>query len=186
MGANNECDTAADTFCLGKNFVILSYTSRVADVYGYNSAHEPIHNVPIVSGATAYDCPITNEMYVLVFHESIYYGTGLDHTLINPNQVCYNGIPFWDNPFDEEQGLCIHASETLFIFLQMKGSKIHFASRFPTNCELHECPQIEMTSQIPWDPKNVQLSPVDRMINAIPCMPIDMRDNSHFVKSVST
>ena len=139
-----------------------------------------------MSGATAYDCPVTNETYILVFHESLYYGTGLDHTLINPNQVRYNGIPFWDNPFDEERGLCVHASETLFIPLQMKGSKIHFASRSPTNRELHECPRIEMTSRSPWDPKNVQLSPVDRMVSAVSCTPVGTSNNGCVVKSIST
>jgi len=100
--ATNEADTNADTCCLGKNFLILSHTTRVADVYAYDKAIAPIENVPIVTGATAYDCPVTQATYILVFHESLYYGTKLDHSLINPNQVRHYGIPFWDNPFDEE------------------------------------------------------------------------------------
>ena len=142
-----------------------------------------MHNVPIVTGATAYNCPITNETYILVFHESLYYGTSLDHTLVNPNQVQYNGIPFWDNPFDEERGLCIHASESLYIPLQMKGSKIHFTSRSPTKRELHECPRIEMTSQRPWDPKNVQLSPTVRMVNSVST---DSASRDCNIQSIST
>ena len=51
--AENECDTNADTCCLGKNFVILEYTQRTADVYAYMKDITPIVGVPIVSGATA-------------------------------------------------------------------------------------------------------------------------------------
>ena len=53
--AANECDTNADTCCLGKNFVILEFTQRAADVYAYIKDIAPIVGVPIVSGATAWD-----------------------------------------------------------------------------------------------------------------------------------
>ena len=34
--ATNECDSNADTCCLRKNFVILEYSQRSADVYAYD------------------------------------------------------------------------------------------------------------------------------------------------------
>ena len=34
--ASNECDSNADTCCLRKNFVILEYIQRMADVYAYH------------------------------------------------------------------------------------------------------------------------------------------------------
>ena len=46
--AANECDTNADTCCLGKNFIVLEYTQRAADVYAYIKDIEPIVGVPIV------------------------------------------------------------------------------------------------------------------------------------------
>jgi hypothetical protein len=52
--AENECDTNADTCCLGKNFVVLAPTFRTADVYAYDTSIKPIENVPIVSGASLY------------------------------------------------------------------------------------------------------------------------------------
>jgi hypothetical protein len=51
--AENECDTNADTCCLGRNFVVLHATYRTADVYAYDASIQPIENVPIVTGATA-------------------------------------------------------------------------------------------------------------------------------------
>ena len=103
----NESDTNADTCCLGSNFVILNYTRRTADVYTYDSAYEPISNVPIVSGATAYDDLDTNITWLLIINEGLYYGDKLDHTLINPNQIRFNQIDYWDNPFDQDRSLSI-------------------------------------------------------------------------------
>ena len=113
--ADNECDTNADTCCLGKNFVVLHATFRTADVYAYDTSIRPIENVPIVTGATAYDDPITNQTYILVFNESLYYGERLDHSLINPNQVRSFGIPFWDNPFDSAHDLSIDVNSSFRI-----------------------------------------------------------------------
>eukprot|EP00978_Attheya_sp_CCMP212_P046346 scaffold386257_cov35-Attheya_sp.AAC.1 len=45
--AKNECDTNADTCCLGTNFVILEYMMRTADVYAYDKSIKPIENIPI-------------------------------------------------------------------------------------------------------------------------------------------
>ena len=78
--ANNECDTNADTVCLGTNFVILNYTTRSADVYAYDKSIKPIENIPIVTGATAYDDTDSGKTTILVFHEALYYGKWLDHS----------------------------------------------------------------------------------------------------------
>ena len=57
--AANKCYTNADTCCLGKNFVILEFIQRAADVYVYIKDIAPIVGVPIVSGATVWDNPVT-------------------------------------------------------------------------------------------------------------------------------
>ena len=46
----NEADSNADTCCLGKNFIVMAYTERTADVYPYDSSYTPLLNVPIVTG----------------------------------------------------------------------------------------------------------------------------------------
>jgi hypothetical protein len=70
--ASNECDTNADTCCLGKNFIILHHTSRSADVYAYDKSIKPLEGIPIVAGATAYDDEVTNLTYILIFNEVLY------------------------------------------------------------------------------------------------------------------
>ena len=59
---------------MGKNFVILEFTQRAADVYAYIKDIAPIVGVPIVSEATAWDDPVTGQTYILVINEGLYYG----------------------------------------------------------------------------------------------------------------
>ncbi len=155
--AENKCDTNADTCCLGKNFVVLAPTFRTADVYAYDMSISPIENVPIVTGATAYDDPITGNTYILVFHKSLYFGDKLDHTLINPNQVRSFGIPFWDNPFDPTRSLSIEVSDNLRIPLRTYGTKVAFKTRVPTADELEKSDHVHMTSAHPWNPTDISM-----------------------------
>jgi Reverse transcriptase (RNA-dependent DNA polymerase) len=153
--AENECDTNADTCCLGRNFVVLQSTFRTADVYAYDTSIRPIENVPIVTGATAYDDVTSGRTYILVFNEALYYGEKLDHTLINPNQVRSYGIPFWDSPFDPTRSLSIDVNDDLQIPMRTVGTKLLFTTRVPTADELATCEHIHMTSALPWNPAEV-------------------------------
>ena len=56
-------------------------------MYTYDKSIAPQLNIPIVTGATAYDDPDTCQTFILVINEGLYYGSRLDHTLINPNQI---------------------------------------------------------------------------------------------------
>ena len=121
-------------------------------------------NVPIVSGAMAWTDPTDSSTYILIFHESLYYGNKLDHSLINPNQVRHNGINFWDNPYDQTPGkeLSIQIDRGPTIGLRMIGTKIRFASRVPTTHELSSCAHIHMTDMNQWNPDRVELGEVQR------------------------
>lgn len=156
---NNEMDSNADTCCLGQNFVILQYTQRIAEVFAYDDSLGS-KTIPIVSGATAYTCPNTQETYILVVNEGLYYGTKLDHSLFNPNQVRMYNNPLWDNPFDVDHPIGVELPN-LFIPFSTKGTKLLFRSRAPTAQELESCVHIHITSKKPWDPKRVRLSQVE-------------------------
>ena len=99
----NECDTDAGTCCLCRNFTVYKYTRRTADIYTYDKSHTPATNVPIVTGATAYNDPTSGNTFILLFNEALFYGNKMDHSLFNPNQMRKFGIPVWDNPFDHER-----------------------------------------------------------------------------------
>ena len=96
---NVEMDTHADTCVLGKNFIVLEYTGKECDVSPYPSSYSSIKNVPIVSGVTAYRDPESLEVTLLVFHQALWMRDSLDHTLVNPNQVRWNGGTVKDDPF---------------------------------------------------------------------------------------
>ena len=136
-------------------------TQRTADVYPYDTSYEPLLNVPIVSGATVWTCPTTRETYILIFNESLYYGTKLDHTLLNPNQIRHNGVDFWDNPYNKEERLSIQVDGGPIIPLEFHGTKLQFESRVPTKQELEECEHVEVTSDLIWEPSEVQLGQMD-------------------------
>ena len=154
-------DSNADTCCAGSNFLIMSMTRRTADVFPYDAEnYKPLYNVPIVSAATAYDDPITGQTYILILNECLYYGTKLDHSLINPNQLCHGGCPVWDNPYDEYHDISIECDESLTVSLTMRGTKTYFVTRVPTDSELHNCPHVNLTSSDEWEPATVHLQSV--------------------------
>lgn len=163
--AFNEADSNADTCCLGTNFTILSYTYRTADVFPYDDSYAPITNVPIVSGATKYINPDTGEQFILIFHESLYYGTKLHHSLINPNQIRYFGIDVWDNPYDRAHDLSIDIDRGPIIPLKFQGTKLSFESEAPSAHDLATLPHIDMTSKREWNPQSVKLGEVATISN---------------------
>ena len=101
-------------------------------MYSYDKSTKPIEGVPIVTGAMAWDDPITQQTYIIVINEALYYGTKLDHSLLNPNQVRHFGVPFWDNPYDKERGLRIMANDEVTIPMSSHGTKVQFSTRSPT------------------------------------------------------
>ena len=134
----------------------------MADIYAYDKSHSPATNIPIVTGATAYDDPDSGKTFILIFNEALFNGSKMDHSLFNPNQLRKFGVPVWDNPFDHERPFSIQASWDLEIPLKTKGTKIFFNSRVPTEDELRDCPKISMTSEAPWNPSDVALQEVSR------------------------
>lgn len=137
--------------------IVLNYTVRSADVYGYQKSQEPTKDIPIVTAATAYDCAENEQTYILVFNEYLWYGGDLDHSLHNPNQIRHNGIELCDNPFDATHRLEIDTG-IIKIPLQQRGTKLGFRSMVSTRHELQDCYHIKMTNIKPWNPSVVQLS----------------------------
>ena len=82
-----ELDTHADTTVLGSNCVVLSYTGKECEVSPYSSQYEAVWNIPVVMGATVWTNAADGTAYLLIFHESLWMGDKLDHTLVNPNMA---------------------------------------------------------------------------------------------------
>jgi hypothetical protein len=159
-----ELDSHADTIVLGKNCVILSHTGRECDVSPYTSTYKAITNVPIVSGATAWTCQNTGDTYILVFHEALWMGDVIDHTLVNPNQLRHFGVTVQDNPYHAVQMHIATEAEDMCFPLHSEGTTIFLSTRTPTEQELHECVHIQLTSKAPWDPHAVQFPDPPRRV----------------------
>ena len=148
-----ELDTHADTTVLGSICVIPSYTGKECEISPYSSQYEAVQNVPVVKGATVWTNIADRTAYLLIFHESLWMGNKLDHTLVNPNQLRSYGVSVQDNPFDAKP-LSI-TTDDASVELYLEGTIICGDTRTPTESELSQLPRLILTSPHDWDPHNV-------------------------------
>ena len=97
----------------------------VPSVVTYNTAYDPVSNIKVASGATAYTDPVTNYTFILWIHEALFFGKYMSHSLINPNQLRIFGVAIQNNPYHATESMSILATTTkdedLSIPLQSKG-----------------------------------------------------------------
>ena len=148
-----ELDTHADTTVLGSNCVVLSYTGKECEVSPYSSQYEAVQNIPVVTGATVWTNAADGTAYLLIFHESLWMGDKLDHTLVNPSQLRVYGVSVQDNPFNTKP-LSITTNDAS-VELYSEGTIICGDTRTPTESELSQLPRLILTSPYDWDPHNV-------------------------------
>ena len=158
QSARCELDSHADTCALGINFIPLHFTGRVCDVTPYNAdTYEPERNIPIISGATAWTCQESGQTFILVVNEGLWFGSKLQSTLLNPNQLRYSGVTVADSPFNPAEPLSI-VHEDLAIPLSLQGTTIFMTTMTPTQLELDTCPHIHLTCDSEWNPQTVRLA----------------------------
>ena len=85
----SEMDSHADTTAAGSNMVMLTNPDEVmhfVDVAPFSEDYALIKGIHIASCATAWTNPDSNgQVFILVFHETLYFGNKLQHSLICPN-----------------------------------------------------------------------------------------------------
>jgi hypothetical protein len=127
--AKNKLDSHANTICAGKNCMLMYYTNRACDIMPFSDTYDAKTDVPIVTACTAYQCPQTGQVCILVLNEALWFGDegGMDHTLLNPNQLRNFQLDVHDtNPFDRTTDLHIDTQSDLQIPLKNKGTVIYF------------------------------------------------------------
>ena len=154
---NCELDSHADTCVAGSNFVMLEEADSYISVYPYSDEYPAINNIPIASVATAWTHPTTGRTYLLVFHQALYFGTRMNHSLICPNQLRANGITVSDAPrqfdFKSTHSISVPFEHgTVEIPIGMKGIMSGFDTYLPSTADLEALPRLIMTSTAPWDP----------------------------------
>jgi hypothetical protein len=97
--------------------------------------------------------PNTGQEYLLVSDQMLWFGSQMDHSLINLNQIHEYGIPMYNNPFSQSQ-FGINCNDD-FIPFNTTGTIVYFESCGPaTDWETHNLTIIMLTGE-DWDPVNV-------------------------------
>ena len=158
-----EIDNHADTTCFGKNFRVVSFTSRVCSVSPYLSDYDTIHDIPICTASTAVDLD-SGETIILEFGQGLWFGERMGHSLINPNQCRSFGIHVCDDPTDDYRKLGMELSDDYVVPFQMKGTTCYFQSRSSSMSELETCRTFQVSDPDTWDPtaEIFQISAVER------------------------
>ena len=88
--ARTELDTRADTSCSGINFWLHELTGQTCIVAPFSASYEPMTDIQIATCLTAYTDDY-GRTWILVFHEVLWFGSSMDHSLVNPNQIRKRG-----------------------------------------------------------------------------------------------
>jgi len=114
-----------------------------------------LEDIPIGTVALAYTLPASGETIILIVHQALYFGSWMKHSLLNPNQLRDFGLEVDEVPrqFDTNSTHSIyHPQGKLRIPLKLNGIISYFNARMPTETELNECRQFDLTLDVPWSP----------------------------------
>jgi hypothetical protein len=125
--------------------------NKIIEVFPFHNSYESMR-VPIAMVATKWVDPKTGQSHIVIMHQTLYFGDGLDESLLNPNQLHANGLIVEDVPCQYKKQL----SHSIFIPtsgmtipLSMDGVVSRFETMKPTSEEYHTLPQIELTEDVP-------------------------------------
>ena len=123
--------------------------------------------------------------YLLIFHEALFFGDRLSHSLICPNQLRAQGLTVHDTPqqFDptSTHSIQVHDPPTI-IPLHLKGVVSCFPTIKPTDDDLENLPRIIMTSSATWNPCSSSFAKTEEkyrnLSSATQCIRNESRDEN--------
>ena len=154
--ARAEMDSRADTVCGGATFELYDNTGKVVDVGGFHPSMELLRDVTVGTIITAVD--LKDETIIAVFHQGLYFGDSMEHSLIPPAQLWDYGITCDITPKWASKGKSIHGiyaqDENVYIPFKLNGHMPYFNTRLPTeeDKEPGRCRWINFTSEREWEP----------------------------------
>jgi hypothetical protein len=86
-----KIDSHVDSCVAGANFLAWDFTGITCEVLHFTDEYESMKDVPVVSAATAWTDDNSGETFILLFHQVLWYGNKLSHSLLNPNQIRHFG-----------------------------------------------------------------------------------------------
>jgi hypothetical protein len=109
----------------------LDFTNEVCKVTPFLDSYEPVKEVMVARCGMVWTSPNTGHEYLLVGDQMLWFGSQMDHSLINPNQIHEYGIHMYDNPFSQSQ-FGIDCNDDFNPFNTM-GTIVYFESRVLTD-----------------------------------------------------
>ena len=142
-------DNAADTFGIGGTaWIVESLSGKTVHIEGY-SEDATSSNVPIGNAVTALDLP-DGETLILHANEGTVLGDKAN-TLASEKQMEANGVIV----YTDESGRKFIEADGYIIPLTVKEAMQTFQIRRPTEHELRTCVHVHLTSDLPWNPEEI-------------------------------
>jgi hypothetical protein len=153
---NYELDSRADTCCAGSATRVIKYTGQVCNVYPYSPKYKPRTNIPIVKAVTAFDHG-SSETFILCLNQALYFGDEMPNSLLNQNQMRYNGVivndcPTFLSPNQESSHSLYTPDEDIHLPLSLNGCISYLPTRIPSDHEIQNCTWLTLTSDEVWEP----------------------------------
>jgi hypothetical protein len=141
-----DLDSHADTCVAGAIFAIIEHTDQLVSMTGYTSKLGQIQGLPVVTAGTVWTSSL-GQAYLLLMHETVYFGQRLKNLLLCPNQLHANGVTVNNVPtqFDLSSTHSIIVNDVT-IPLDLHGVVSYFETRLPTEEEIKTLPQIHLTA----------------------------------------
>ena len=153
-----ELNSHANMIVVGRHAYILNYSGRTAQVSPFTPEYESLKEVPIVDAAVAYDCPIMDKSFILVFHNALIVPS-MDRNLMPPFILREAGLEVNDTPKIQVKDPTIHDNSIYFpssdvrITLSLNGIFSYFPCLTPTRIDINESDLLAMTPDgHSWDP----------------------------------
>jgi hypothetical protein len=88
----------------------------VCQVHGFHKSFDAILNIPVTTVATLWTDPQSGIAYILVIHQALYFGSQMDHSLINVNQIRITEIQVCDDPYDRYRNIGVNLDDVFIPF----------------------------------------------------------------------
>ena len=136
----NYMYTCVDTCCAGANCKLVLLSNEVCEVSPFLDSYKPVNKILVTRVSAVWMDPNMSREYLIVGDHFLWFGTIVNHSLINSNQLRALNITVHDNTFYAT----VFGSEEdeAFTPFTSMGAVIIFELRFPTVWEEQNFPVI--------------------------------------------
>ena len=77
---------------------VLELNGEKVNVFPFSDDYAALQDVSIASLCSVWEHPTNGELWMLVFHEALFFGSQLEESLLCPNQMRAAGVAIEDAP----------------------------------------------------------------------------------------